>query len=99
MNQRRNLLRLATAMGWATLAACAETAAPPEPPEELVVVLNTTSATLSLVPVTAPTQISTVPVGASDVMPVNVPPGAPQRSCHSKPAAPSPWWTFANSSL
>jgi hypothetical protein len=72
MNQRRHLLRLATAIVWATLAACAETAAPPEPPEELVVVLNTASATLSLVPVTAPTQISTVPVGASDVMPVNV---------------------------
>jgi hypothetical protein len=37
-----------------------------------VVVLNTTAATLSLVPVDAPTQISTIPLGASDVQPVSV---------------------------
>jgi len=36
------------------------------------VVLNTNGATLSLIPVAAPTQISTVPVGASDVEPVSV---------------------------
>ncbi len=35
-------------------------------------VLNTTAATLSLVPVGAPTQVSTVPLGASDVEPVSV---------------------------
>src|SRR6188508_327379 len=67
MHQRSPLLRLALAAS--SLTACAETA---PPPEEIVVVLNTTGATLSLVPVTAPTQISTVPVGASDVMPVSV---------------------------
>src|SRR6185503_17728471 len=70
MHQRSALLRLALAAS--SLTACAETAPPPAPPEEIVVVLNTTGATLSLVPVTAPTQISTVPVGASDVMPVSV---------------------------
>jgi hypothetical protein len=37
-----------------------------------VVVLNTTAATLSLIPVAAPTQVSTVPLGASDVLPVSV---------------------------
>src|SRR5215210_4698029 len=52
--------------------ACAETAAPPPVPEEVVVVLNTAGATLSLVPVTAPAQISTIPLGASDVEPVSV---------------------------
>ena len=65
MHQRSHLLRLALAA--ISLTACAETAPPPAPPEEIVVVLNTTGATLSLVPVTAPTQISTVPLGASDV--------------------------------
>jgi hypothetical protein len=53
-------------------AACAETSAPLPPPAEVIVVLNTTAATLSLVPVTAPTQVSTVPLGASDVQPVSV---------------------------
>jgi len=38
----------------------------------VVVVLNTAAATLSLVPVTAPTQVSTIPLGASDVLPVSV---------------------------
>lgn len=63
---------------WAAFAlavgsfACAETAAPPPAPEEVVVVLNTTGATLSLVPVAAPTQISTIPLGGSDVEPVSV---------------------------
>jgi hypothetical protein len=52
--------------------ACAETAAPPPAPEEVVVVLNTTGATLTLVPVAAPTQVSTIPLGASDVEPVSV---------------------------
>jgi hypothetical protein len=52
--------------------ACAETAAPPPAPEEVVVVLNTTGATLSLVPVAAPTQVSTIPLGASNVQPVSV---------------------------
>src|SRR3954447_17576350 len=70
MYQRSHLLRLALAAS--SLTGCAETAPPPAPPEEIVVVLNTTGATLSLVPVAAPTQISTVPVGASDVMPVSV---------------------------
>jgi hypothetical protein len=51
---------------------CAETSAPLPPPEEVVVVLNTTAATLSLVPVTAPSQVSTVPLGPSGVQPVSV---------------------------
>ncbi|HEV8453399.1 MAG TPA: hypothetical protein VGQ24_00830 [Gemmatimonadales bacterium] len=52
--------------------ACAETSAPLPPPEEVVVVLNSNSATLSLIPVAAPTQVSTVPLGASDVQPASV---------------------------
>jgi hypothetical protein len=61
-------------IGLITVASisCAETAAPPPAPEEVVVVLNTTGATLSLLPVAAPTQVSTVPLGASDVQPVSV---------------------------
>lgn len=35
-------------------------------------VLNTAAATLSLVPVVAPTQVSTIPLGAADVQPVSV---------------------------
>jgi hypothetical protein len=54
------------------LQACAETAAPPPAPNEIVVVLNTTGATLSLIPVEAPTQVSTIPLGASDVEPASV---------------------------
>jgi hypothetical protein len=65
-------LRLALSLVTSALLACAETAAPPPAPEEVVVVLNTTGATLSLVPVAAPTQVSTVPLGASDVQPVSV---------------------------
>lgn len=56
----------------AGFCGCAETAAPPPAPEEIVIVLNTTGATLSLVPVAAPTQVSTIPLGASDVQPVSV---------------------------
>lgn len=52
--------------------SCAETSAPLPPPEEVVVVLNSTAATLSLVPVAAPTQVSTIPLGASNVQPVSV---------------------------
>jgi hypothetical protein len=66
---RRLWLRLLLGTGG---IACAETAAPPPAPEEVVVVLNTTGATLTLVPVAAPTQISTIPLGASDVQPVSV---------------------------
>jgi hypothetical protein len=56
----------------AGILGCAETAAPLPAPEEVVVVLNTTGATLSLVPVAAPTQVSTIPLGESDVQPVSV---------------------------
>jgi hypothetical protein len=52
--------------------SCAETSAPLPPPEEVVVVLNTSAATLSLIPVAAPTQVSTVPLGALNVQPVSV---------------------------
>jgi hypothetical protein len=60
------------ALAIAGFAACAETSAPLPPPEEVVVVLNTSAATLSLIPVAAPTQVSTVPLGASDVQPASV---------------------------
>lgn len=65
-------VRLRLAFGSVALWACAETAAPPPAPEEMVVVLNTTGATLSLIPVSAPAQISTIPLGAADVQPVSV---------------------------
>src|SRR3954470_6823131 len=54
------------------LMSCAETSAPLPPPEEVVVVLNGNDATLSLIPIATPTQVSTVPLGASDVQPVTV---------------------------
>jgi hypothetical protein len=53
-------------------SSCAETSAPLPPPEEVVVVLNATAATLSLLPVAAPGQVSTIPLGASDAQPVSV---------------------------
>lgn len=46
--------------------------APLAPPEEVVVVLNTNAATLSLLPVATPTQVSTIPLGASDVQPASM---------------------------
>ena len=65
-------IRLALASLLAGAWSCAETSAPLPPPEEVVVVLNTTAATLSLVPVAAPTQVSTIPLGPSDVLPAGV---------------------------
>lgn len=52
--------------------SCAETSAPLPPPEEVVLVLNSTAATVSLVPVGAPNMVSTIPLGASDVQPVSL---------------------------
>jgi hypothetical protein len=72
MTPCRSLIRLRLALASTAALACAETAAPPPAPEEVVVVLNTTGATLSLAPVSAPTQVATVPLGASDVEPVSV---------------------------
>jgi hypothetical protein len=68
-HRRAGLLVAFCAVG---LQGCAETAAPPPAPEEIVVVLNTAGATLSLVPVAAPTQVATIPLGASDVQPSSV---------------------------
>jgi hypothetical protein len=68
----RSVVRLALASLIAGAWSCAETSAPLPPPEEVVVVLNTAAATLSLVPVAAPTQVSTIPLGASDVLPASV---------------------------
>jgi len=72
MMHSRAAIRLALASLMAGAWSCAETSAPLPPPEEVVVVLNTTAATLSLVPVAAPTQVSTIPLGASDVLPASV---------------------------
>jgi hypothetical protein len=72
MTSCRAVIRLASALTIAGAVSCAETSAPLPPPAEVVLVLNTTAATLSLVPVAAPTQVSTVPLGASDVEPVTV---------------------------
>src|SRR3982750_2332938 len=63
---------LALALAVPVWSGCAETAAPAPAPEEIAVVLNSTAATLSLLPVVAPPQVSTIPLGASDVQPVSV---------------------------
>jgi hypothetical protein len=63
---------LLPAIALAGSISCAETSAPLPPPEEVVVVLNSTAATLSLVPVDAPSQVTTIPLGASDAQPVSV---------------------------
>jgi hypothetical protein len=72
MDAYRSATWLVAAVWAAGILSCAETTAPLPPPEEVVVVLNTTAATLSLVPVAAPTQVSTIPLGASDVDPASV---------------------------
>ena len=72
MIPHRLSVRVRIALSTTAAFACAETAAPPPAPEEVVIVLNTTGATLSLMPVSAPTQVSTIPLGASDVEPVSV---------------------------
>ena len=65
-------VRVGIALSGAALWACAETAAPPPAPEDVVVVLNSTGATLSLIPVSAPVQVSTIPLGAADAQPSSV---------------------------
>jgi hypothetical protein len=72
MTPGSDLGRFLLLSGAAAVLACAETAAPPPAPEEIVVVLNTTGATLSLLPVAAPAQVSTIPLGPSDVQPVSM---------------------------
>jgi hypothetical protein len=72
MTLSRSAVRLALASLIAGASSCAETSAPLPPPEEVVIVLNTAAATLSLVPVAAPSQVSTIPLGASDVLPASV---------------------------
>ena len=65
-------MTVGVALAIAGSTSCAETSAPLPPPEEVVVVLNTSAATLSLIPVAAPTQVSTIPLGALDVQPASV---------------------------
>jgi hypothetical protein len=72
MIEPRAVFRLALAAVVSGVLSCAETSAPLPPPEEVVLVLNSTAATLSLVRVGAPSQVSTIPLGASDVQPVSV---------------------------
>jgi hypothetical protein len=60
------------ALAIAGSTSCAETSAPLPAPEEVVVILNTNAATLSLIPVATPTQVSTVPLGASNAQPASV---------------------------
>jgi hypothetical protein len=72
MTISRAAIRLGLGLASAGSSGCAETAAPLPAPEEIVVVLNTTGATLTLVPVAAPTLVSTIPLGASDAEPVSV---------------------------
>jgi hypothetical protein len=68
----RAAIRLSCCITLVGVTACAETSAPLPPPEEVVLVLNSTAATLSLVPVAAPTTVTTIPLGASDAQPASV---------------------------
>jgi len=68
----RPIARAGSIAALAALLACAETSAPLPAPEEIVVVLNTNAATLSLIRVAAPTQVSTIPLGGSDAEPASV---------------------------
>ncbi|MFL5403292.1 MAG: hypothetical protein ACJ8BF_10795 [Gemmatimonadales bacterium] len=72
MTTSPTMARLVAALALAGSLSCAETSAPLPAPEEIVVVLNTNAATLSLLPVAAPTQVSTIPLGASDAQPASV---------------------------
>jgi hypothetical protein len=72
MTIREYPTRLGLGIVTAACLSCAETAAPPAAPEEIVVVLNSSGATLSLLPVAAPTQVSTIPLGPADDQPVSV---------------------------
>lgn len=72
MTIHKYTIPLGLSLATAASLSCAETAAPPPAPEEVVIVLNTTGATLSIIPVAAPTQVSTIPLGASDVQPASV---------------------------
>jgi hypothetical protein len=67
-----SVVRLGPVFLLAGAASCAETSAPLPAPEEIVVVLNASAATLSLIPTAAPAQVSTIPLGASDANPANV---------------------------
>ena len=99
MTAPRVALRLILAGGIAASFSCAETSAPLPPPEEVVVVLNTGAATLSLVPTAAPTQVSTIPLGASDVQPASVATRGPiAASSPSAAGTHSRWWTFVRGS-
>jgi hypothetical protein len=60
----RSLLLLA-GLAAGALAACAEASAPLPPPEEVVLVVNRGSATLSLLRVEAPTAVTTIPLGGA----------------------------------
>jgi hypothetical protein len=68
----RSHMTAGLALAVAGVTSCAETSAPLPAPEEMVVVLNANAGSLSLIPVAAPTQVSTVPLGASDVQPATV---------------------------
>ena len=72
MTLSRPTRRWLAALTVACSTSCAETSAPLPPPEEVIVVLNSTAASVSLVPVGAPNMVTTIPLGASDVQPVSV---------------------------
>jgi hypothetical protein len=72
MTPQQTIGRVAAALTVVGSLSCAETSAPLPAPEEIVVVLNTNAATLSLIPVAAPTQVSTIPLGGSDADPATV---------------------------
>ncbi len=70
MISSRRLLTTAAVLG--LLAACAETSAPLPPADEVLLVVNSTEASLSVIPVKSPGSGVTVPLGGTTPSPVNV---------------------------
>lgn len=60
------------AAAWLLAAACADTTAPLPPPEEVLLVVNSTEASLSFVPVEAPSGTVAIPLGGVTPSPVSV---------------------------
>ncbi|MEO8199682.1 MAG: hypothetical protein ABI679_04090 [Gemmatimonadota bacterium] len=65
-------VRVSAALVVAGLTACADTTAPLPPPAEVLVVVNSTEASLTVVPVESPGNATTIPLGGTTPTPVSV---------------------------
>lgn len=72
MTVRRPHQLLAALLGLSFLGACAETSPSAPPPEEVLLVVNSTEASLSIVPVENPVAAVKVPLGGTSPTPVGV---------------------------